>query len=102
MLRWWTDKLKGYCLEDLKTPGKLISFRDINFIEDSSPSDLAIIDKMPPPPESVNKLVDDAILIDSTTPSLLAPDPTKVHLPESCLSTPPLSLLKSRCHLPLH
>jgi len=88
MLGWWTDKSKGDYLEDLKTPGKLISSHDVNFIEDSLPSDLAVIDKIPLSPESVNKLVDNGIFMDSTTSSLLAPDPTKVHLPESHLSTP--------------
>ena len=32
--------------------------------------------------------------MDSTTPSILAPDPTKVHLPESCLSMPLLEPVK--------
>jgi len=94
--------LKGYCLEDLETPGKLISFCDIDFIEDSSLSDLAVIDKIPLSPESINKLVDDTIFMDSTTSSLSVSNSTKVHLLESHLSTPPLSLLKSCCHLFLY
>ena len=89
MLGWWTDESKGYHLEDLKTPEKLISSCDIDFIKDSSPNDLAIIDNISPLLESINKLVDDAILTNSTTLSLLASDPTKVHLPESRPSTPP-------------
>jgi len=94
--------LKGYHLEDLKTPGKLISSCDVDFIENSSPNDLVIIDNISPPPESINKLVNDVISTESTTPSFSAPDPTKVHLPESHLSTPPLSLSKSCCQFPLH
>jgi len=102
MLGWWTDKSKEYCLEDLETPEKLISSHNVDFIEDSSPNDLAIIDNISPTPESINKLVDDAISTESTILSFLASDPTKVHLPKSRLSTPPLSLSKSRCQFPLH
>jgi len=87
MLGWWTDELKGYCLEDLETSGKLISSYDVDFIEDSSPNDLAIIDNISPSLESINKLVDDAISTESTTLSFSVPDPTKVHLPESRPST---------------
>ena len=100
MLGWWTDKSKGYCLEDLETPRKLISSCDVDFIEDSSPNDLAIIDNISPPPKSINKLVNDAILTDSTTPSLLASDPTKVHLPESRPSTPSLEPVKESLSSP--
>jgi len=94
MLGWWTDESKGYHLEDLETPGKLISYYDIDFIEDSSPNDLTIIDNISPSPEGIDKLVDDAISTDSISPSILAPDLTKVHLPESCLSPPPLESVK--------
>jgi len=86
--------LKGYCLEDLETPGKIISSCDIDFIEDSSPNDLAIIDNISPLSESIDKLVNNAISTDSISPSILAPDPTKVHLPESRLFTPPLEPVK--------
>jgi len=94
MLGWWTDESKGYRLENLEIPRKLISSRDIDFIEDSSPNDLAIIDNISPPPESIDKLVDNAISTDSISPSILAPDPTKVHLPESYSSTSPLKPVK--------
>jgi len=94
MLGWWTNESKEYRLEDLETPGKLISSCDIDFIEDSSPSDLTIIDNISPPPEGINKLVDNAILTDSISPSILASDPTKVHLSESCPSTPSLEPVK--------
>ena len=67
MLGWQTDKSKGYCPEDLETPGKLISSCNIDFIEDSSPSDLAIIENILPPPENINNLVDNAILVDNIT-----------------------------------
>ena len=94
MLGWWTDESKGYHLEDLETPGKLISYYDIDFIEDSSPNDLTIIDNISPSPEGIDKLVDDAISTDSISPSILAPDLTKVHLSESRPSTPPLESVK--------
>ena len=102
MLGWWTDESKGYCLEDLETPRKLISSCDVDFIKDSSPNNLAIINNISPSPESINKLVNDAISTKSTTLSFSAPDPTKVHLPESHPSTPPLSLSKSYCQFPLY
>ena len=89
MLGWQTDESKGYCIEDLETPGKLISSCNGDFIEDSLPSDLAIIENIPLPPENINKLVNNTISIDSTTSSILAPDPTKVHLPKSHLSASP-------------
>jgi len=94
MLGWWTNESKGYHLKDLETPGKLISSCDVDFIEDSSPNDLAIIDNISPSLESINKLVDDAISTDSISPSILLPDPSKVALPESCSSTPPLEPVK--------
>jgi len=94
MLGWRTDETKGYRLEDLETPGKLISSRDVDFIENSSPSDLVIINNIPPPPESINKLVNNVISMNSTTPSISAPDPTKVYLPKSCPSMPSLEPVK--------
>jgi len=100
MLGWWTDELKEYRLEDLETPGKLISSCNVDFIEDSSPNDLAIIDNISPPPESINKLVDNTISTESTTPSFSAPDPTKVHLPESRPSTPPPEPVKELLSIP--
>ena len=94
MLGWQTNESKEYHLEDLETPGKLISSHNVDFIKDLSPSDLAIIENILPSPENINKLVDDAILMDSTTPSILVSNPTKVHLPESHLSTPPPESVK--------
>jgi len=101
MLGWWTDESKGYRLEDLETPGKLISSRDVDFIEDSSPNDLAIIDNIPPPPESIDNLVDNAISTDSISPSISTPDPSKVALPESRPSTPPSPAMKEMLSPPL-
>jgi len=101
MLGWWTDKLKGYCLEDLETPGKLISSCDVDFIEDSSPNDLAIIDNIPPPPESIDNLVYNAISTDSISPSISTPDPSKAALPESYSSTPPSPAMKEMLSPPL-
>jgi len=88
MLGWWTDESKGYRLEDLETPGKLISSCDIDFIEDSSLNDLAIIDNISPLLKSIDKLVYNAISTNSISPSILAPDPTKIYLFESHSSTP--------------
>jgi len=43
LLGWWTDETKGYRLENIEND-KLITSRDIQFFEDSSPSELAIMD----------------------------------------------------------
>jgi hypothetical protein len=43
LLGWWSDESKGYRLEDVET-GKLISSRDVRFIEDERPTELAVID----------------------------------------------------------
>ena len=92
--------MKEYRLKDLEIPGKLISSCDVNFIENSSPNYLAIINNILPPLESINKLVNDMISTKSTTPSFSAPDPTKIHLPESCSSTPPSKPIKELLLLP--
>jgi len=66
----------------------LISTHNVNFIEDSLSNDLVIIDNILLSPESINKLVDNAILINSIPSSILAPNPSKVALLESHLFTP--------------
>jgi hypothetical protein len=43
---YWADETKGYRLEDAET-GKLITSRDVRFIEDERPTDLAIIEGDP-------------------------------------------------------
>ena len=43
IIGWWADETRGYRLEDVET-GKLITARDVKFIEDDSPGDLAIIE----------------------------------------------------------
>ena len=43
MLGWWTDETKGYRLEDLEN-NKLIASKDVQFLEDETPSELAIMD----------------------------------------------------------
>jgi hypothetical protein len=48
LLGWWAEETKGYRLEDIKT-GKLITSRDVKFIEDEQPTDLAIIEGGNPP-----------------------------------------------------
>ena len=62
MLEWWTDKTKGYWLEDMEN-GKLITSRDVQFFEDSSPSELAVMDIGAPTVSTgdLNDFIDDAI-----------------------------------------
>ena len=43
LLGYWADETKGYRLEDAKT-GKLITSRDVRFVEDERPTDLAMIE----------------------------------------------------------
>ena len=43
MLGWWADGTKGYQLEDVETQ-KLITSRDVVFVEDDQPMDMAIIE----------------------------------------------------------
>lgn len=43
LLGWWTDETKGYRLEEVGT-GKIITARDVTFVEDDTPGDLAIIE----------------------------------------------------------
>ncbi len=40
---WWADETKGYRLEDAET-GKLITARDVRFVENDAPGDLAVIE----------------------------------------------------------
>ena len=42
LLGWWADETKGYRLEDLETK-RLITSRDVRFVEDEKPNDLAVI-----------------------------------------------------------
>ena len=43
LLGWWAGETKGYRLEDCET-GKLITSRDVRFVEDDSPSDTSVVD----------------------------------------------------------
>ena len=43
LLGWWANETKGYRLEDVET-GKLITARDVHFVEDDAPGDIAIIE----------------------------------------------------------
>jgi hypothetical protein len=43
MLGWWTDEMKGYRLEDVET-WKLLTLRDVMFVEDDQPMDMAVIE----------------------------------------------------------
>jgi hypothetical protein len=44
MMGWWADETKGYRLEDMET-GRLITSRDVRFIEDERPNNLPTIDE---------------------------------------------------------
>jgi hypothetical protein len=55
LLGWWEHETKGYRLEDMKKRS-LITSRDVRFIEDDSPTELAIIEGEYPPTE--NNLMD--------------------------------------------
>jgi len=88
MLGWWTDETKGYCLEDLEN-GKLIATCDVCFTEDSSSSELAVVEVDAPPydPGAVNNLIDSALAKDvvavpevshNVTPSISDPPITPV------------------------
>jgi transposase InsO family protein len=43
LLGWWANETKGYRLEDAET-GKLITSRDVQFLEEERPNDLAVIE----------------------------------------------------------
>ncbi len=43
LIGWWADETKGYRLEDAET-GKLITARDVRFVENDAPGDLAVIE----------------------------------------------------------
>ena len=62
LLEWWTDKAKGYRLEDLKS-SKLIISQDVQFFEDDILSDLAVIgiDTLKILTIAVDKFVDDIL-----------------------------------------
>jgi len=62
LLGWWTDETKGYQLEDMEN-GKLITSQDVQFFEDSSPSELAVIDIGAPTvlTDDLNNFIDDTI-----------------------------------------
>jgi hypothetical protein len=49
-LGWWEHETKGYHLEDIEKQS-LITLRDVCFIEDDSPTELAIIEGEYPPTE---------------------------------------------------
>ncbi len=58
LLGWWEGETKGYRLEDVKTR-KIITSRDVRFIEDERPTDLAVIDgeRTPPSQQDLDDLV---------------------------------------------
>jgi len=98
MLRWWTDETKGYCLEDLEN-GKLIAARDVHFAEDSSSSELTVVEVDAPPydPSTINNLVDNALTKDAVavpemshdvTPSI--PDPSITSVTQGDISPSPV------------
>jgi hypothetical protein len=74
LLGWWKHETKGYRLEDIEKQS-LITSHDVHFIEDDSPTELAIIEDEYPPTE--DNLMD------------LLPDHEPQ--PSSCLNMPTLS-----------
>jgi len=62
LLGWWTDETKEYRLEDMEN-SKVITSRDVQFFEDSSPSELAVMNIGAPTVliGNLNNLIDDAI-----------------------------------------
>ena len=94
LLGWWANETKGYRLEDLEN-GKLITSRDVQFEEDDTPSELACIDLPKSSPEEVDRLVDDAIMVEDDGPvhaedALTSPPP--LQYPATPSPTPPVSL----------
>ena len=71
MLGWWADETKGYKLEDLEN-GKLIASRDVQFHEDSTPSELAHVKLSGSNPEEIDNLIDTAIYPDSDEPRIVS------------------------------
>lgn len=83
LLGWWADETKGYRLEEVETR-KLIAARDIKFVEDTKPDDLAVIEG-DEPRRPVDNLVDSA-------PPIYPHHYRHLHQPQSPLSHPTLNL----------
>jgi len=104
LLGWWANETKGYRLENLENR-KLITSRDVQFEEDDTPSELACIDLPKSSPEEVDRLVDDAIMVEDdgpvhakdalTSPPLLQYPATPSPTPPVSLSDPPPAPKKS-------
>jgi transposase InsO family protein len=63
LLGWWADESKGYRMEDLETK-KVIASRDVRFIEDETPTELAVIDggtAEAPEPHGDNDLINPSV-----------------------------------------
>jgi len=62
LLRWWTDETKEYRLKNMEN-SKVIVSQDVQFFEDSSPSELAVMDIRAPIVSigDLNNLIDNAI-----------------------------------------
>ena len=60
LLGWWMDETKGYRLENIET---LITARDVQFIEDSTPYDIAVIQTqgVAPTNDDLNRLSSEEI-----------------------------------------
>ncbi|KAG5728163.1 hypothetical protein E4T56_gene19311 [Termitomyces sp. T112] len=93
MLGWWTNETKGYRLKDVKT-GKLITARDICFVEDNSPGDLAEFEMHGSPP-SAEELAMLALLettnttpVTAATPANPVPKSTKASTQETVPAAP--------------
>jgi len=90
LMGWWVDEAKGYRLEEVAT-GKLIASRDVRFVEDDSPSDLAVIDTRGTAPtmDELENLVPEASAkvdkhLTAHTPATKVPQ-----LPASVQTSPP-------------
>ncbi|KAJ3569220.1 hypothetical protein NP233_g5191 [Leucocoprinus birnbaumii] len=78
MVGWWNDETKGYRLEDVEGGrGKIIASRDVRFVEDESPSNLATVDVrgVEASAEQVDELVDNALVRDSAPTAMSRSQP---------------------------
>ena len=73
MLGWWADETKGSRLEDLEN-GKLITSRDVQFCEDTTPSELACMEVglTHSSDKEINDFIDEAVYPESDIPQQVA------------------------------
>jgi len=94
---WWADETKGYRLEDIET-GKLITSRDVRFVENESPGDLVVVETQGAVPmkgqldELVPKETMTNVIPPSPSPmpeSTEAELPTEIPVPAPAAEPPP-------------